>query len=380
MTLFLTPNRYKRAEVATLLAGLDVTWRRLALPATEGPLRERARRRAEAGYAAVAEPCFVEVAELEAGGQVYTGAAYKKSLARDVDFYETHAGPARTSLAVAYADAEGIDVYEGHLEGTLLAEPRGEGGYGWDRHFVPVGSTRTLAELEAQKRWVNVRVRPYLELADRLRGRRYGGVFEAHVTICTQDRGELERFAELCGVLDLKPIFIELPRGATRFQPMTGSYHHGELPEVQVEVFAIARHLADAGFEVTRVKIEATGSNREIPQTDAEATRAPANYFEFHGKLALPADLDLGELRALCEAHEAHLSRNARRRDGATLTRFVTMRVYGVGQTAARRRFLALHEALRAAGHPLSHVLTEYTVYDSNTEVDAGWLTTSDAT
>jgi len=376
MTLFITPNQYKRAEVATLLQGLDVEWRRLGLPAVDGPLLERARARGVAAWETVGEPCFVEVAELEAGGEVLAGAAFKKRLdAEGAAFFAHRAGPARAGLAVALARGAGdVEVFEGHLEGELIAVPRGEGGFGWDAHFVPDGTTRTLAELADQKAWVGFRVRPFLELAERLRGREYGGVFEAHITVDATGE-ERQRFIALCDALDVKAIVIALERGTTPVQPMSASYHRGALAEVQPEVFELARRFAAEGFDVTRVKIEATGANRDLPETDAEAAERPELYFEFHVKVSLPVDADHGALAALCEAHDAHLSRNARRVSAGLRVHFVTQRAYGLGRGNATERFHQLHRSLRAAGYELSHVLVEYTVYDSNVHVDHGWLT-----
>jgi XTP/dITP diphosphohydrolase len=39
-------------------------------------------------------------------------------------------------------------VAEGTVEGTLVTEPRGSGGFGYDPIFVPLGHIRTMAELD----------------------------------------------------------------------------------------------------------------------------------------------------------------------------------------------------------------------------------------
>ena len=41
---------------------------------------------------------------------------------------------------------------EGVLEGTITEEPRGSGGFGYDPLFVPVGETRTLAEMSPSEK------------------------------------------------------------------------------------------------------------------------------------------------------------------------------------------------------------------------------------
>ena len=41
---------------------------------------------------------------------------------------------------------------EGTVEGTLMTEPRGSGGFGYDPIFVPLGETRTMAELSPEEK------------------------------------------------------------------------------------------------------------------------------------------------------------------------------------------------------------------------------------
>jgi XTP/dITP diphosphohydrolase len=52
--------------------------------------------------------------------------------------------------ALAYVNADGEEgIFEGRCSGTLAAQPRGEGGFGYDPAFVPdeLGDGRTMAEL-----------------------------------------------------------------------------------------------------------------------------------------------------------------------------------------------------------------------------------------
>jgi XTP/dITP diphosphohydrolase len=50
-------------------------------------------------------------------------------------------------VAVLVAPNGETDVAEGTVEGLLIDEPRGSGGFGYDPIFVPVGESRTMAEL-----------------------------------------------------------------------------------------------------------------------------------------------------------------------------------------------------------------------------------------
>lgn len=49
---------------------------------------------------------------------------------------------------VALVTADGEDVVRGEWPGTITAQMRGEGGFGYDPVFVPAGDSRTAAELE----------------------------------------------------------------------------------------------------------------------------------------------------------------------------------------------------------------------------------------
>ncbi len=176
--------------------------------------------------------------------------------------------------------------------------------------------------------------------------------------------------------MGVKCILIELPNGITRSQPMTASYYHGALHDVHAEVQGLAQKIADAGFEVTRIKVEAMTNNQDIPESDEEVQALPAsNYFEFHVKVTLAGDADVATLQVQCRQRGGHLSANAFKyqRDGQQ-QRFVTMRLYGVGRQSAEARFNELLQWLEGEGLKLSHKLREYTVYDSNLALDAGWI------
>ncbi len=203
----------------------------------------------------------------------------------------------------------------------------------------------------------------------------YKGTFEAHITVKADNLAVREKFNLLCRQLGIKCVLIELSEGVTRFQPMTASYYHGTFQDVIQKINQTAQKIADAGFEVTRIKIEAMVSNQDIPISDMEAQKLPkSNYFEFHVKAILSADENLEMLRKYCLQYDAHLSANTFKKlcDGKQ-QRFITMRVYSTGYKSAQTRFDMLLLYLKSKGFKLSQQQREYTVYDNNLNLDVGW-------
>jgi 3-methyladenine DNA glycosylase/8-oxoguanine DNA glycosylase len=157
---------------------------------------------------------------------------------------------------------------------------------------------------------------------------------------------------------------------------MTASYHRGTLMQVWNEVHSLAEQILQAGFDVVRIKIEAMTYNQDIPVEDWEVSHHPAsNYFEFHIKALLPADTDLQALEQQCSEQGAHLSANALKQMAKGYhQRFITLRLYGLGRKSAQARFETLITSLRSQQIQLVQPQQEYTVYDSNLQLDAGWL------
>lgn len=55
-------------------------------------------------------------------------------------------------VAVLVTPGGAQDVGEGTVEGELVLEPRGSGGFGYDPMFVPLGERRTMAELGPEEK------------------------------------------------------------------------------------------------------------------------------------------------------------------------------------------------------------------------------------
>lgn len=200
------------------------------------------------------------------------------------------------------------------------------------------------------------------------------GEFETHITLAPDERQEpLQQWA---GEHRMKYVHIVLDRGLSPSQPMLTCHGKGTFASQLKRAQELAAELQNAGFKVTRLKLEAAPDNNGVPQTEAEAhLSSPSQYFEHHVKLLLPSELDLIALIALAENHGAHLSRNAFRirKDGLE-ERFVTQRCYRVGRNAAARQLESLVNRLKSDTYQILEAEEEYVVHDDNLALDAGWL------
>lgn len=208
----------------------------------------------------------------------------------------------------------------------------------------------------------------------------YKGVFEAHITIKSIHTEDFSVFQSFCAENNLKPIQIELARGDFALQQMTSSVHEGIFGGVLEEVKEIATRLGRQGFEVVRLKIEASPFNEGLPAHNAEVADHPAeNYFEHHLKLALADFASVASLlETVCQKYEAHISRNAfKKTENGIEERFVTVRHYGLGRQEAEEALQKLADDLTQNGFEILKSVTEYCVYDDFVNLDANWLTST---
>jgi hypothetical protein len=207
--------------------------------------------------------------------------------------------------------------------------------------------------------------------------RAYQGDFEIHVTARITSESQFERFREWCRIREFKCVRIILGRGSHMHQPMaTWRRHDTSLPVVVMEAHQCALEMNRVGILVARVKVEAAPDNEDVPLNDVDAAEhEPRNYFEHHVKLLRAATASREALLRTCEQFGAHLSHNALREvEEGQEERFVTLRCYAVGRTTSEgqlQRFLA---ALTDLGERIIEHESEYCVYDSNVELDTGWL------
>jgi XTP/dITP diphosphohydrolase len=170
--LLATHNEHKRRELGRLLPHHEVALMpdTVQLPPEDGEtFAQNALGKARAAAAATGEVAIADDSGIEAaalgGAPGVRSARYAGERATDAQnleklLREAPAGSALTYVcALAYVDpAAGIErLFEEHCTGRLAAEPRGEGGFGYDPAFLPddgdeVPPTLTMAQLSAEQK------------------------------------------------------------------------------------------------------------------------------------------------------------------------------------------------------------------------------------
>jgi XTP/dITP diphosphohydrolase len=184
-----TRNEHKLGELAEILTGVELVPLpdQVELPPETGEtFAENALIKARAAHEATGEEAIADDSGIEAwalGGRPgvrsarYAGedAGDEQNLSllidelRDVDDRSV-----AYVCVIAHIDAEGGErLFEGRCEGTLILEPRGSGGFGYDPAFVPAdtgdGDGRTMAELGPDaKNAISHRGRAARKLAEEL--------------------------------------------------------------------------------------------------------------------------------------------------------------------------------------------------------------------
>jgi hypothetical protein len=214
----------------------------------------------------------------------------------------------------------------------------------------------------------------------------YTGKFESHLTYEIHGADEIERFKSAVKEVQakmgikLRAVFIELPTGEYVSQPMTTGYHVGSSAFVYDQVMEIATLLEATNFPLTRFKIEAMIGTTGVPLTDEASLAMPkGNYFEYHFKVLVKNENDHVLLKEIAKRNHSHLSRNV----FETLTDgsrhfFVTLRSYKGGRQASLVLAKKLNRDITSSGLAIKGGAAEYSIIDTNTGLDRGWIPMND--
>lgn len=173
--LLATSNLGKRAEFAELLPGLRLlTLAEVGIDQLEEPhadfvanaLAKSTEASRRSGLPTLADDSGLSVDALAGapgvfsarfGGEPASDAANRGRLLRALEGVPISRRGARFRCVLALSDVAGplgaaTLVAQGTVDGRVAVRPVGEGGFGYDPLFVPLGSERTLAEMSAAEK------------------------------------------------------------------------------------------------------------------------------------------------------------------------------------------------------------------------------------
>lgn len=178
--LFVSSNAGKVREVEAIL-GFPIAQLDLDLPEIQAlDVSEVARQKALTAFEQVGQPVFVEDTGLYLDALNGLPGALVRWFLKTIGPAGICAlippGAERGALArtaVAYCDGEAAEVLAGETRGSITPRPAGEGGFGWDPIFQPLGASRTFAEMDqAEKNRYSMRRLALEQLRNRLESQR----------------------------------------------------------------------------------------------------------------------------------------------------------------------------------------------------------------
>ncbi len=180
--IFVTSNEHKRREAAEIL-GVDLEGAAPEVPEVQAlGVSEVAAAKARAAYEMLGSPPHPVLVEdsgliVEAWGGLpgaftrwFMKSVGNEGLLRMLPPDADRSARAVCAVAVAGPPAEPVRVFLGEVPGVLAAEPRGEGGFGWDPIFIPQGASLTYAQMGREKSADSHRTRAFRELRGWLEG------------------------------------------------------------------------------------------------------------------------------------------------------------------------------------------------------------------
>jgi XTP/dITP diphosphohydrolase len=163
--IFATNNQHKADEIKPLVGDafeiltLQEAGINQDIPEPHDTLEANASEKSSVIYQLTGINCFSEDTGLEVysldgqpgvksaryAGEGRSFAANMEKLLQQLEGKEDRRARFRTVISLIIAGQE--TQFEGICEGTILKEPRGNEGFGYDPVFVPLGETRTFAEM-----------------------------------------------------------------------------------------------------------------------------------------------------------------------------------------------------------------------------------------
>lgn len=187
-------------------------------------------------------------------------------------------------------------------------------------------------------------------------------LFQFHVTTSALLEAQKDTYLSICHKCNVKPVFIQLPKGQHMQQPMFTALIEGKSFSVAYE--KVAEILKEfSSFPPVRIKAEVDPINDYLFTNITTSKWQP--YYEWHCNIKFINPIIT---KSLAQTHRAHLSENSLEADA----KFLTIRDYGSKELFLERT-ANLSNALQENHIPIIKEKFEYCIYDNKLELDKGW-------
>jgi len=170
---YITGNQHKADYLANYL-GHPIDYQKVDLDEIQSmDLMEIVRHKVRQAYNVIKKPVVVEDTSLEfkaLGGLPGPFIKHFLKQMREEDICSLLDGKDRNATArcvFGYFDGENEVYFEGGMGGIISDKPAGDGGYGFDRIFIPEGFNVTRAEQNAEDhKTVYLKIKPIMQLKE----------------------------------------------------------------------------------------------------------------------------------------------------------------------------------------------------------------------
>jgi non-canonical purine NTP pyrophosphatase (RdgB/HAM1 family) len=171
---FITGNQEKADYLAKYL-GFPIEHIKLDLDELQSlDLREIVEHKVKQAYAKIWKPVLVDDVSLEFVVLGRLPGTFIRFFLEEMTDYQNICDllrwKDRSAIArcgYGYYDGDRFEYFEGSMKGTISESPSGDGGFGWDRFFVPEWYTITRAEMdEADDAKTYMQIKPFAKVRE----------------------------------------------------------------------------------------------------------------------------------------------------------------------------------------------------------------------
>lgn len=213
------------------------------------------------------------------------------------------------------------------------------------------------------------------------------GLFEIHITVQVPHSFYL-LWSYVSKNKDMKLILAISEHGKYKEQYMISKYKNGYYKDILQKAEFIKSDMEKNGIIVLRVKIESIAGNDGVPYDDEVYNQLIVNsvlvgkpYFEYHAKIDLMQH-DIMDLSVICWNLNKDIKKEHPDVYVATSTNIcgskiplLTLRIYNHGKSYATMvKNMIFDDIKRLKFKIIEGIQQEFSVYDTNDDVDRGWL------